>query len=129
MRRLVHGLVVAVPALLVGASAVQAADPTCTSTLSGKVTGNVVVPAGASCTLSNATVTGDVKVLRNGALTVDATAQLAEPRRLRAQRGQCQGTPPTRDVLEHLARGACATEHVERSSRVFSHGRPPVSLC
>ena len=75
MRRLVHGLVVAVPALLVGPSAVQAADPTCTSTLSGKITGNVVVPAGASCTLSNATVTGDVQVLRNGALTVDATAQ------------------------------------------------------
>jgi len=43
--------------------------------LSGKITGNVVVPAGASCTLSNATVTGDVQVLRNGALTVDATAQ------------------------------------------------------
>ena len=35
----------------------------------------MVVPVGASCTLSNATVTGDVQVSRDAALTVDATAQ------------------------------------------------------
>jgi feruloyl esterase len=43
--------------------------------LSGTITGNIVVPNGASCTLSNANVTGDVQVLQNASLTVDATQQ------------------------------------------------------
>jgi feruloyl esterase len=43
--------------------------------LSGTITGNIVVPNGASCTLSDANVTGDVQVLQNASLTVDATQQ------------------------------------------------------
>jgi hypothetical protein len=76
MRGFVHALIVAVPALVGGASAVQAADTTCTRTLTGTIDGNVVVPDGASCTLSDATVAGNVRVLQNASLTVDATQQL-----------------------------------------------------
>jgi hypothetical protein len=75
MRGFVHALIVAVPALVGGASAVRAADTTCTSTLTGTIDGNVVVPDGASCTLSEATVAGNVQVLQNASLTVDATQQ------------------------------------------------------
>jgi hypothetical protein len=39
------------------------------------IDGNVVVPDGASCTVSDATVAGDVRVLQNASLTVDATQQ------------------------------------------------------
>ena len=74
MRRLVHAAVVAIPAFLAGVSSAYAANTNCTGTLSG-VTGKVVVPVGASCTLSNAIVTGDVQVLQNASLTVDATEQ------------------------------------------------------
>jgi feruloyl esterase len=66
---------VAIPALTAGVSAAHAADTSCTSTLSGSITGNVIVPVGASCTLSDATVTGNVQVLQNASLTVDATQQ------------------------------------------------------
>ena len=75
MRGFVHALIVAVPALLGGVSAVWAADTTCTSTLTGTIDGNVVVPDHASCTLSDATVMGNVHVLQNASLTVDATQQ------------------------------------------------------
>jgi feruloyl esterase len=43
--------------------------------LTGTIDGNVVVPDGASCTLSDATVAGDVQVLQNASLTVDAIQQ------------------------------------------------------
>src|SRR6266436_7631485 len=75
MRRFVQALIAAIPALVGGASAVYAATTSCTSALSGSITGNIVVPKGASCTLSDATVTGDVQVLQNATLTVDATQQ------------------------------------------------------
>jgi feruloyl esterase len=75
MRRFAHTLILTIPALVGGASAVHAAATTCTSTLSGSITGNIVVPVGASCTLSDATVTGNVQVLQNASLTVDATQQ------------------------------------------------------
>ena len=57
------------------ASAVHAANKSCTGALSGSITGNLVVPSDASCTLSDATVTGDVQVLQNATLSVDATQQ------------------------------------------------------
>ena len=75
MRGSVHALIVAVPALVGGALAVQAADTTCSGTLTGAIDGSVVVPDGASCTLSDATVAGNVHVLQNASLTVDATQQ------------------------------------------------------
>jgi hypothetical protein len=75
MRTLALALLFSISALVGGASAVRAADTNCTSSLSGNITGNVVVPNGGSCTLSNATVGGNVQVLQNATLTVDATAQ------------------------------------------------------
>jgi hypothetical protein len=77
MMRFVYALLAAVPVLLAGVSAVQAANTSCTSTLTGTIDGNVVVPNGASCTLSDVTVTGNVQVLQNASLTVDATEQPA----------------------------------------------------
>ncbi len=74
MRGFVHALIVAIPAL-VGAATAYAANTSCTGALSGSITGDVVVPNGASCTLSNATVTGDVQVRQNASLTIDATEQ------------------------------------------------------
>src|SRR6516225_3334571 len=75
MRPFTHALIVAIPALAAGVSAAHAADTSCTSTLTGAIDGNVVVPDGASCTLSDATVAGNVQVLQNASLTVDATQQ------------------------------------------------------
>jgi hypothetical protein len=75
MWRLALAFLLAIPVLVGGASAVRAADANCTGSLSGNITGNVVVPNGGACTLTNATVAGNVQVLQNAALTVDATAQ------------------------------------------------------
>src|SRR6516164_5278752 len=75
MRRFTHVLIVAISALAAGVSAAHAADTSCTSTLSGSITGNIVVPIGASCTLSDATIIGNVQVLQNASLTIDATQQ------------------------------------------------------
>lgn len=76
MRTLALALAVAISALVGGVSVVHSATISCTSTLSGSIApGNIVVPSGASCTLSDATVTGDVQVLQNASLTVDATQQ------------------------------------------------------
>ena len=61
----------------VASTSVSRADTACSSTLSGTVNGNVVVPSGASCTLSNVTVTGGVRVSQNASLTIDATRQPA----------------------------------------------------
>ena len=46
MRRFAQVLIAAIPALVGGASAVHAADTSCTSTLSGQIIGNIVVPNG-----------------------------------------------------------------------------------
>jgi hypothetical protein len=75
MRTCVIGLVTALSALVGGASAAHAANTSCTGTLNGSITGNIVVPNGASCTLSDATVTGNVQVQQNASLTIDATQQ------------------------------------------------------
>lgn len=61
----------------VASTSMARADTTCSSTLSGTVDGNVVVPSGASCTLSNVTVKGGVRVSQNASLIVDATQQPA----------------------------------------------------
>jgi len=66
---------VAIAGFIGDASAVHAANKSCTGALSGSITGNLVVPSDASCTLSDATVTGDVQVLQNATLSVDATQQ------------------------------------------------------
>src|SRR5689334_19269964 len=75
VRTFTLALLVAIPALVGGTLAVHATN--CTGPLSGNITDNVVVPSGASCTLSNATVTGSVQVQQNASLTVDATQQPA----------------------------------------------------
>jgi feruloyl esterase len=75
MRLLRRALIAAIPVCIAGVSAAHAANTNCSGTLSGSVTGNIVVPAGNSCTLSSATVTGDVQILQNANLIVDATQQ------------------------------------------------------
>ena len=77
MKKFALALILAAPALVAGAATVHAANTNCTGTLTGSITGNIVVPSGASCTLSNITVTGNVQVLQNASLTVDATQQPA----------------------------------------------------
>jgi hypothetical protein len=55
--------------------AARAADTPCTTDISSGTTinGNLVVPAGASCTLENVTVTGNVQVGKGASLTVEPT--------------------------------------------------------
>src|SRR6266849_9855384 len=77
MRTWTFALISAIFASLAGASTGLAADASCSGMLTGKIAGNVVVPRGASCTLSDATVTGNVQVSQNASLTVDATQQPA----------------------------------------------------
>jgi hypothetical protein len=50
--------------------AARASDITCPPTPTGTINGNLAVPAGASCTLQNVTVTGNVQVGKGAALTV-----------------------------------------------------------
>ena len=57
--------------ILAGAVPVaRAADTTCPPNPTGKINGNLVVPAGASCSLANVTVTGNVQVGKGASLTV-----------------------------------------------------------
>jgi hypothetical protein len=58
--------------ILVGAvPAARAADTTCTTTISsGTINGNLTVPAGATCGLTNVMVTGNVQVGKGASLTV-----------------------------------------------------------
>src|SRR6185437_10681115 len=53
------------------------ASTNCAGSLTGTISGNVVVPSGASCTLSDITVTDSVQVQQNASLTIDATQQPA----------------------------------------------------
>jgi hypothetical protein len=77
MRTVALVLAVAVAALFANAWAARAADTACAGLLSGIIDGNVVVPQGASCTMSDVTVRGNVRILENASasLTVDATQQ------------------------------------------------------
>jgi hypothetical protein len=77
MRNCAFALILAAPALVAGGSTVRAANTNCTGPLTGTIIGNVLVPSGASCTLSDITVTGSVQVSQNASLTVDATQQPA----------------------------------------------------
>ena len=78
MRRFAYSAIVAISALTVGASVAHAADTSCTGTLSGSITGNIVVPSGASCTVPDATLTGDVQVLQNATDTATALQYVYE---------------------------------------------------
>jgi hypothetical protein len=51
-----------------------AASTPCTTTLTGAIAGDVVVPSGASCTLDDVTVTGDVIVQAGASLYVRSSA-------------------------------------------------------
>src|SRR5947207_1100244 len=77
IRKSAFAFILVPPALVTSASTVNAATTNCTGPLTGTISGNVVVPSGASCTLSDTTVTGNVQVLPNASLTVDATQQPA----------------------------------------------------
>jgi hypothetical protein len=61
---------VSLAALVAGGNVAQA-DTVCNGSMTGTFAGNVVVPAGGSCTLFQANVKGDVQVARNARLTVD----------------------------------------------------------
>src|SRR4051812_43580139 len=58
-------------ALLMGGAPATAAEIVCNGSLTGKIAGNLIVPAGGGCTLYQARVTGDVLVMRNATLLVD----------------------------------------------------------
>ncbi len=62
---------VSLAALAAGSIAAQAADTVCNGSMTGAISGNLVVPAGAACTLYQANVSGNVQVLQNASLTVD----------------------------------------------------------
>lgn len=60
---------VSLAALVVGGTAW--ADTVCNGSLTGNIAGNLVVPAGGSCTLYQANVSGNVRVSQNASLTVN----------------------------------------------------------
>jgi len=61
---------VSLAALAAGGAAAWA-DTVCNGSMTGTIAGNLTVPAGASCTLYQASVGGNVRVLQNASLTVD----------------------------------------------------------
>jgi tannase/feruloyl esterase len=77
MRTGALALMLSIVALFGSASVVRAADATCVDVLSGIIDGNVVVPQGTSCTMSDVTIRGNVQVSDNASLTIDATQQPA----------------------------------------------------
>ncbi|MGH7088205.1 MAG: tannase/feruloyl esterase family alpha/beta hydrolase, partial [Stellaceae bacterium] len=71
MRAFSFAIALAIVALFCGAQLAQA-DTLCTGTLQGTIADNVTVPAGRTCTLSLANVTGNVHVAQSASLTVAA---------------------------------------------------------
>lgn len=72
MRTFILALTLTVFALFVSGPAARA-DTSCTGLIKGtSVTGNLVVPQNASCTLDTVTVTGNVQVMKNASLSVQA---------------------------------------------------------
>ena len=53
---------------------VLAASTSCTTTMTGSVAGDIVVPAGATCTLDDVAVSGDVIVQNDASLNVRSTS-------------------------------------------------------
>src|SRR5918992_4665176 len=63
--------VLAASAIMTLAPSIAAADDfPCPPTVTGEVPGNVIVPPGATCIISNATVQGNVKALENSRLRI-----------------------------------------------------------
>src|SRR5580693_10295277 len=62
---------VSLAALAAGGATARAAETMCNGSLTGTIAGNLVVPAGATCTLFQANVSGNVQVSQNASLTVD----------------------------------------------------------
>lgn len=73
MKTLICALALVAAALFGGASTARAATTVCSDLIKGTtISGNVVVPVNASCTLDTVKVTGNVQVLQNASLTVQA---------------------------------------------------------
>jgi Tannase and feruloyl esterase len=81
---------VSLVALVVGGNAAWA-DTVCSGSMTGAIAGNLVVPAGGSCTLYQATVKGDVQVQRGASLTVDGLEEWSWIRG-NVQADQCAST-------------------------------------
>src|SRR5580704_3083229 len=81
--------------------AARAADITCPPNPSGTINGNLVVPAGNSCTLANVTVTGNVQVGKGATLIVEPNPGQTVTIGGNVQAAQCQSV-----VLEPIAHGA-----------------------
>src|SRR5262249_22083946 len=63
--------------LMVPGSALAGPPATqCTGVLSGAVSGDVVVPSGASCTIQDATISGNVNVQQDASLEITATTAI-----------------------------------------------------
>jgi hypothetical protein len=73
MKRLTITTLAALGILVGNMPLARAADTSCTTTIStgGTINGNLVVPAGANCTLNNVTVTGNVEVGKGASLSVE----------------------------------------------------------
>jgi hypothetical protein len=73
MKRLTITTLAALGILVGNMPLARAADTSCTTTIStgGTINGNLVVPAGANCTLNNVTVTGNVEVGKGARLSVE----------------------------------------------------------
>ncbi len=75
MKKLALTGIAALATLLAHAPAARA-DTNCTGALTGTISGNVIVPNDASCTLSSATVSGNVTVKTNATLAVNGPAAI-----------------------------------------------------
>ncbi len=72
MKRLFGGLIAAIAITFVMIGPAQAAPATqCTGTITGGMTGSLVVPSGATCTLDGVTVNGNIRIMSGGALITD----------------------------------------------------------
>jgi len=77
MRGLALALLVSIILCCGNAFPAHARGATCSDTLSGIIDGDVNVPRNSSCTMSDVTVNGNVKVAEHASLTIDATQQPA----------------------------------------------------
>ena len=71
MKHVSTSVILLCAALLLGGAPAAAAEIMCNGSLTGKIAGDLVVPAGAGCTLYQARVSGDVRVMQNATLLVD----------------------------------------------------------
>jgi hypothetical protein len=120
MTRLGLALVAGFALLIAGGQNAQAAHTTCTGSLTGPpIDGDVFVPKGASCTLTDVTVEGSVLVFKRASLTVNGGTITGD---VHASNCVFVKLSPDSSNVEPAVNGSVRISHCTNSSAVPGSG-------